>query len=524
MKAPTERSGETELATLRLAHQELRDRLGQYRALLELSADWYWKQDENFRFVDLGVATRWPADLPAMGLLLGKARWEVEGSSVAQGWEQHREMLERRQPFRNVDVRHRTAEGSDRIMSLAGTPVFAPDGAFKGYVGVARDVTERRMAQEALAESERMLAALMANLPGMAYRCRNNIDWPTEFVSEGALQLTGYQPAELMRNEPAYGDLVHPDDRATVWAKVQAGLDARQQFQLTYRIRARQGEKWVWEQGCGVYGPRGELRCLEGFITDITQTRQAQQEVAQLNEHLEERVQQRTQQLEVANAELEAFAYSVAHDLRAPLTALDGFSRLARQSCAGMDARAEHYFDRITANVRRMSELTDALLALARLSNVDLLDDEVDLAALARQSFAQLAEAQPGADAVLDAPPRLAAHGDARLLSQLMANLVGNAWKFSRAKGRIRIRFAAQELPQRGFAYVVEDQGAGFDMAQAGRLFKAFERLHSPSEFEGTGIGLALVHKIVTRHGGEVWATAEPGRGARFFFTLGRPG
>jgi PAS domain S-box-containing protein len=516
------RTPQQELEELRTAHQELRDRLGQYRSLLELSADWYWKQDENFRFVDLGVTTEWPADLPPMGHLLGKARWEVEGTYVAEGWDRHRRMLERREPFRNVDIRHRTNDGNNRVMSLSGMPVFAQDGAFKGYVGVARDVTERRIAQEALEESQRMLSALMGNLPGMAYRCRNAIDWPLDFASEGAALLTGHLPADLMRNQPSYGDLIHPDDRQNVWAQVQSALARRQQFQLTYRLLSLQGEKWVWEQGAGVFGPAGELRCLEGFISDITQTRRAQQEIAQLNEHLEERVQERTQQLQAANAELEAFAYSVAHDLRAPLTALDGFSRLARQNCAGGDARTEHYFQRITANVQRMSELTDALLALARLSNVDLQDEDVDLAALARHAFAQLAEAHPQADATLDAPAQLPARGDARLLSQLLANLVGNAWKFSQRKGRIRIRIAAAPDGGAGTVYQVADEGAGFDMAHAARLFKAFERLHPAAEFEGTGIGLALVHKIVARHGGRVWAAAEPGRGATFFFTLGR--
>lgn len=520
--APRGRSCEDELEALKLAHQELRERLAQYRALLELSADWYWRQDAQFRFVDLGVTTAWPPDLPALGHLLGKARWEIEGGSVAGGWEEHREMLERRKPFRNLDMRHRTAEGAERIMSLSGMPVFGPDGGFQGYVGVGRDVTDRRVAQEALQESQRMLAALMANMPGLAYRCRNDTDWPMDFVSEGALALTGYDAEALLRNQPAYGDLIHPEDVEAVWAVVQAAVAERRQFEVAYRLLTPQGEKWVWERGSGVFGPQGELRFLEGFVTDITETRRSQQEIAELNEHLEERVEERTAQLRAANAELEAFAYSVAHDLRAPLTALDGFSRLARQSCGTGDERTQHYFNRISANVQRMSELTDALLALARLSSVDLLDEPVDLAALARQTFAHLQEAQPGLDAQLDVPPALPARGDARLLSQVLANLVGNAWKFSLGKGRVRIRVGAQQDDSGAPAYFVADEGAGFDMAHASKLFRAFERLHSPAEFEGTGIGLALVHKIVSRHGGRIWAQAEPGRGATFFFTLGR--
>jgi len=167
-----------------------------------------------------------------------------------------------------------------------------------------------------------------------------------------------------------------------------------------------------------------------------------------------------------------------------------------------------------------MSELTDAMLSLARLSRVTLRSESVDLAALARSTVAQLREAQPQRDAVLDAPEHLYARGDPRLLAQVVANLLGNAWKFSGSKPQTRITVSSRPGDKGETVYYVTDRGAGFDMAHAGRLFGAFQRLHAASEFEGTGIGLALVQKIVTRHGGRIWAEARPDCGATFFFTL----
>jgi signal transduction histidine kinase len=260
---------------------------------------------------------------------------------------------------------------------------------------------------------------------------------------------------------------------------------------------------------------------LEGFVTDITERVQAQQEIARLNAELEERARQRTAQLQAANAELESFAYSLAHDIRSPLTSIDGFSLVLAEHESQLDERAIHCLRRIRSGVQQMSELTDALLSLAHLSRVELRDEPVDLAEAARASLAHLREHEPQRELVAEIPPRLWARGDPRLLWQVMANLVGNAWKFSARKPRTAVRVGSRPGAKGETVYFVADNGAGFDMAHASRLFGAFQRLHAPSEFEGTGIGLALVQKVVLRHGGEVWADARVGDGATFYFTLG---
>lgn len=228
--------------------------------------------------------------------------------------------------------------------------------------GVVQDLTPNVRVQHDLRESQRALAMLMGNLPGMAYRCANAVEWPIEFASDGAWELTGYRPGQLQARQPDYAHLIHPDDAPRVWEAIQAALARRERFQLTYRLRTAWGEKWVWEQGCGVFEPDGRIRCVEGFVCDVTAAQQLREELDQVNRTLETRVRERTAQLEAANAELVAFADSVAHDLRAPMTSLAGFARLLEETLPADGSRAAHYSRRIQGNVAMLGELTDGLL------------------------------------------------------------------------------------------------------------------------------------------------------------------
>jgi light-regulated signal transduction histidine kinase (bacteriophytochrome) len=257
------------------------------------------------------------------------------------------------------------------------------------------------------------------------------------------------------------------------------------------------------------------------YVRDVTERVLAQRELLRLNAELEARVRERTAQLELANKDLEAFAYSIAHDLRAPLSAIHGFSEcLERSFAAELTAQGRHYLDRIGAGVHRMQDLTEGLLALANLSRTSLRHKAVDLAALARDAVAACRERSPERVADIVVPAALPAFGDPRLLAQLVENLVGNAWKFTGGRERARIEVGSTPGPGGCVVYFVRDNGAGFDMAYAAKLFEPFQRLHAQEEFQGTGIGLAIVHKVVTRHGGRIWAEAAPDQGASFFFTL----
>ena len=259
---------------------------------------------------------------------------------------------------------------------------------------------------------------------------------------------------------------------------------------------------------------------------DVTERKQQQQEILRLNSDLEDRVQLRTAQLAEANKELESFAYSVSHDLRSPLNTIHGFSKLlAKLDAEHISDKGKHYLDRIGVGVTQMGELIEGLLTLAHLSREEIKSERVDLSAMARQIERDHREREPQRQQQVQVHVQdgLYAHGDPRLLSAVLQNLIANAWKFSSKKPLARIEVGSEPGPDGNQVYFVKDNGAGFDMAFAHKLFGTFERLHSPGDFVGTGIGLATVKRVIERHGGKVWADSQLNEGAAFYFTLNQP-
>ena len=245
----------------------------------------------------------------------------------------------------------------------------------------------------------------------------------------------------------------------------------------------------------------------------------AEAAVRHSNEQLEQRVAQRTAQLEQLNHELESFSYSVSHDLRAPLRAIVGFAQNLQEDLGEqLDPQEQQMLQRILANGFRMNQLIDDLLALARATQQPLQLSELDLSTMALDTFERLCGSQH-CHARLQVQPGLHARGDARLISVVLENLLNNAIKFSRNRADPQIKLTAtQSLGE--IVYQLHDNGAGFDMAWVNKLFNAFQRLHKETEFEGTGIGLATVKRVIVRHGGRIWADAAPDQGASFYFTL----
>ena len=261
------------------------------------------------------------------------------------------------------------------------------------------------------------------------------------------------------------------------------------------------------------------LRIVGDIILNALERKRSEESIRRLNDELEQRVVERTRQLEATNRELEAFAYSVSHDLRAPLRAIDGFSLALLEDYGGQfDEDGQDYLKRVRVASQRMGQLIDDILHLSRLTRVELQRREIEISELAEDVLMELHETHPDRNVNCMIQPDMVANGDVRLVRIVLVNLLGNAWKFTGKKDPAEIQFGCQEDD---LVFYIRDNGAGFDMAYADKLFGAFQRLHTVDEFEGSGIGLATVQRIVNRHGGRVWAEGEVGNGAVFYFTLG---
>lgn len=294
-------------------------------------------------------------------------------------------------------------------------------------------------------------------------------------------------------------------------------------------VRADNSTGWLEVAQHVRFDASGGFAGTSGILDDITERRQAAERLASLNLELEQRVRERTAQLEASNRELEAFSYSVSHDLRGPLRAIDGYSSMIEEDYADkLDETGHGYFTRMRTAAQRMSQLIDDLLELARISRAAMNRQPTDLSAMAREIAHELAEAGPGRRAEIAIADDLVAQVDPVLMRVVLDNLLGNAWKYSSQRDLARIAVGAQrQRPPDGDAeetvYYVRDNGAGFDMAYADKLFRPFSRLHTDSVFAGTGIGLATVQRVIHRHGGRIWAEAEVDGGASFYFTLPEP-
>lgn len=380
------------------------------------------------------------------------------------------------------------------------------------YVDIFTDISERKLAEQRLRESEELFRATFENAPvGVSH-----LDLAGRWlqVNPKLCVITGYSRAEML--ELSYMDITHPEDlepdvardRALIRGEI-GSLDREKRY-----IRKDGSSIWVHVRTSLVHSASGEPAYLVSVASDISERKRAEDDLRKLNETLERKVAERTR-------ELEAFSYSVAHDLRAPLRAIDGFSKIVLSDNADkLDADSVDYLRRVRAASQRLGHIIDDLLELSQVSRTELHRESVDLAHIVQQIARELRERHPGRDVRLTAPAQLKAQADPYLMRILLDNLIGNAWKYTgkAAQAKIEMGMTGQGSES---VFFVRDNGSGFDMAHAGKLFQPFQRLHRSEEFDGTGIGLSIVQRIVARHEGRVWAEAKKGEGATFFFTLG---
>lgn len=444
--------------------------------------------------------------------------------------------LESGAPTLQFENRYRTAAGDWKWLSWNVHP-YPEEGLL---YATARDVTE----QHQLAQVHLEFRALFESLPGLYLVLRP--DLTIAAVSDAYLAATMTRREEILGRGlfDVFPD--NPDDlEATGVSNLRTSLERVLRERVTdemaiqkYDVRDATGrfEERYWSPiNSPVAGATGRLEYIIHRVEDVTefvrQKRRREDREADLGGRLErmeaesyrnaQALQAANRNLAAANAELEAFSYSVSHDLRAPLRSIDGFSQiLLEEHAAQLDDEGRSHLARVRASAQRMGELIDDLLRLSRIGRAQLERREVDLSALAGAIVAELRRTEPDREVACEIEPGMTTYADTALVRVALENLLGNAWKFTRHQEAPKIRVHTLFRDGRN-AICVADNGAGFDMAYASRLFTPFQRLHSPRQFEGTGIGLAIVARIVRRHEGEIRAESSPGDGARFCFTLG---
>jgi len=417
-------------------------------------------------------------------------------------------------------MRYRRQDGSVFVGETLGTRVIDADGAVIGFIAIFRDITERLEAERAVREERDRAQSYLDTVEVMlvALDPGGNVT----LLNRKACELLGYTEQELLGKNwfSTCLPLREADAQLRRFRRLLTGDAAGlEYFEAPIFTRAGDERMIAW-RGSVLTGDEGEVVGLLSSGEDITRRKQVEEELKLHRVHLEELVAERTQELRELNQELESFSYSVSHDLRAPLRSIEGFSDALMEDYSGaLDAAGMEHLQRVRRAAGRMDQLIADLLVLSRVSRREMENLPVDLSAVVREVVAGLQAHEPDRVVEVQVQGGVTLRGDARLLRIMMENLLGNAWKFTANVPHARVEFGCAP-DHEGPVCFVRDNGAGFDPDYASKLFQPFQRLHRHEEFEGTGIGLAIVNRIVRRHGGRVWAEGSPAEGAVFRFVL----
>ncbi|HVP13003.1 MAG TPA: PAS domain S-box protein [Phycisphaerae bacterium] len=519
-----------DVTAARAAQEALRRASAYNRSLIEASLDPLVTIDADGKITDVNAATE---------KVTGRTREELVGTDFSDYFtEPDKARAGYQQVFRDGFVQDYALEiqhpDGHRTPVLYNASVYQDEaGKVIGVFAAARDITQQKRAEEAVRLERQRLHQLFEQLPVYVILLTPDhyVPYANRYFRERFGESYGRRCYEYLfgRSEPCEiceTFTVLKTNQPHTWEWV--GPDGRNYDIFDFPFTDSDGSPMIMEMGI-----------------DVTEQKRLQRELQQANEELERRVAARTAELQASNKELEAFAYSVSHDLRAPLRAMDGFSQaLLEDYPQALDVEGRGHLNRIRAASQRMGELIDGILGLSRTTRSEMRPVAVNMSDLARTVAADLRKSDPSRQAEFVIEPQLVVNADANLLRIMLENLLGNAWKFTGKHARARIEVGKMR-PEEGGArtdsrtsevgpptadrtsdggdetvYFVRDDGAGFDMKYAHNLFGAFRRLHSMTEFEGTGVGLATVQRIVHRHGGRIWAEGQIERGATFYFTI----
>jgi PAS domain S-box-containing protein len=496
--------------------EALRESESRFRDIVLSTSDWVWEINEQGKYCFCS---------DRIEEILGFTVDEIIGKSPFDFMPQEemkrvgaifQNIVETKSPIVDLENWNLHKDGHKVCLLTNGFPLFDETGKTIGYRGADKDITERKRTEEALEKSESTLRAIFETAKD-GILAADTETGRFIFANKEICRMLGYDFNEIYNL--GVKDIHPAENLPYVTDQFERQIKGEISLASDMPMKRKDGSVFYADINATVV-KLGGRQCMIGIFRDITGRKQAEEEIKKLNAELEQRVEERTLQLAAANKELEAFAYSVSHDLRAPLRAIDGFTGILLEDHAcGLDEEGKRIGSVIRDNTKKMGQLIDDLLSFSRLSRSSLRPSIINMKEMAQSVFMELADPAQRARIdfhITDLPP---VPGDFAMIRQVWINLLSNAVKFSSRLERAVISISAEQ-DENTVTYCVRDNGAGFNEQYADKLFNVFQRLHTAQEFEGTGVGLAIVRRIVARHNGQAWATGRAGEGAAFYFRL----
>ncbi len=518
------RNLEEEVAERSRFEKQLQDSENLFRTVADFTYDWeYWiAPDGSFRYIS-------PSCLEITGYSAEEFRvdpgllFRIVHPDDSALFGSHREQIDANGHPVPIDFRIISLDGQVHWIAHRCRHVFDRRGSFLGWRASNREINDRKNIEKELHNTIKLLQKTFESLNESIFIVQTGSRIILD-CNRAVEKMFGYTRDEMVG---ASTSCLHESEQKSqqFGREMLAAYDEKGWFETFFRMRRKDGSIFHSEHFVSpIRNESGEVVSHVCVVRDISVRIEAEEQQKAFNAELELRVRQRTEELERLNRELESFCYSISHELRAPIARLEGFSRAISEAAAGCGSdELPHLAERVEVSSRRLRGVIDALLRMNRLSRDTMQIEAVDMSELCRKCITTIFEGAGEPRPVVTIAADVVVQGDRRMLGICMHNLLDNAVKYSSRTSDARIEFG-QELRPDGTVYYVRDNGAGFEMAYAEKLFEPFCRLHSQSEFIGDGIGLATVHRVIERHGGKIWAESEPDRGATFFFTLGSGG